>query len=338
MPPRTSLHDEPPEWGRARRTSSCALRRYFATVVTCIAVAQSPAQPAVDHHQHLFSPRIAELTPNTQPITADNLITLLDAAGIERAIVLSVAYQFSNPNRAPVANEYEAVAAENDWTSQEVARFPGRLRGFCSVNPLRAYAVEEIARCAGDAQLGLGIKLHLGNSDVDLREPEHVDQLRRTFATANDRGMAVLLHLRPSITMRRAYGAAEASVFLTRVLSAAPDVPVQIAHLGGSGGYDDPAVDEALGVFVEAIARDDPLTDKLYFDVSGVAGIGAWTADKAEQVATRIRQLGLERVFYGSDAAVPGNSPLEAWENFKNLPLAASELIAIEGNIAPYAR
>jgi predicted TIM-barrel fold metal-dependent hydrolase len=125
---------------------------------------------------------------------------------------------------------------------------------------------------------------------------------------------------------------------LTKVLSAARDVPVQIAHLGGSGGYDDPAVDEALAVFIEAIARKDPLTNNLYFDVSGVAGIGAWTAGKAEQVAMRIRQLGLERVLYGSDAAVLGNSPLEAWRNFKSLPLSASEFVTIERNTAPHAR
>jgi predicted TIM-barrel fold metal-dependent hydrolase len=301
-------------------------------------MAQSRAQPAMDHHQHLFSPRIAELSANTQPITADDLIRFLDEAGIEKALVLSVAYQFSNPNRVPVVNEYEAVAAENDWTSLEVARFPERLRAICSVNPLRVYAVDEIARCAANPQLRSGVKLHLGNSDVDLGDPEHVDKLRRTFATANDRGMALVVHLRPSVTMRRPYGATEARTFLTKVLPAAPDVPVQIAHLGGSGGYDDPAVDEALAVFIEAIARNDPLTDKLYFDVSGVAGIGAWTADKAGQVATRMRQIGLERVLYGSDAAVPGNSPREAWENFKSLPLTDSEFVTIELNTAPHAR
>jgi predicted TIM-barrel fold metal-dependent hydrolase len=149
--------------------------------------------------------------------------------------------------------------------------------------------------------------------------------------------MALVIHLRPSISMRRPYGATEASIFLTEVLPAAPDVPVQIAHLGGSGGYDD-AVDEALAVFVAAIDRNDPLTANLYFDVSGVAQIGAWTANKAQQVATRIRDLGVDRVLYGSDAAVPGNSPREAWEHFRSLPLSEVERSAIENNVAPHAR
>jgi predicted TIM-barrel fold metal-dependent hydrolase len=112
--------------------------------VLVLATTQSYAQPLADHHQHLFSPRVAEFS-STSAITANDLIELLDAAGIERALVLSVAYQFGNPNRPAVANEYERVRAENDWTSEEVARFPDRLRGFCGFDPLKQYALEE--RC-----------------------------------------------------------------------------------------------------------------------------------------------------------------------------------------------
>jgi predicted TIM-barrel fold metal-dependent hydrolase len=80
-------------------------------------------------------------------------VRLLDEAGIRQALVLSLAYQYGNPNRPPVENEYDQVKAENDWTSAQVARFPDRLRGFCSVNPLKDSALEEIARCAKDPWL-----------------------------------------------------------------------------------------------------------------------------------------------------------------------------------------
>ena len=36
--------------------------------------------------------------------------------------VLSLAYMYGNPNRPPVEQEYEAVKAENDWTSAQVAK------------------------------------------------------------------------------------------------------------------------------------------------------------------------------------------------------------------------
>ena len=31
---------------------------------------------------------------------------------------------------------------ENNWTSEQVAKYPQRLLGFCSVNPLRPYALK----------------------------------------------------------------------------------------------------------------------------------------------------------------------------------------------------
>ena len=48
-----------------------------------------------------------------------------------RAAVLSTAYIFEQPTRK-VENAYEKVRVDNDWTSQQVARFPDRLRAFCS--------------------------------------------------------------------------------------------------------------------------------------------------------------------------------------------------------------
>lgn len=62
------------------------------------------------------------------------------------------------------------MKAENDWTSQQVAQYPDRLRGFCGVNPIRVYALDEIARCARDPQLRAGLKLHFGNSDVNVND------------------------------------------------------------------------------------------------------------------------------------------------------------------------
>jgi predicted TIM-barrel fold metal-dependent hydrolase len=308
----------------------------------CLALASaSPLRqslPLVDHHQHLFSPDAIKLAPGIQPLTASDLVALLDLAGIRRAVVLSLAYQFGNPNKPVVENEYAHVKAENDWTSQQVAQFPDRLRGFCSVNPLETYALEEIHRCAKDPHIRSGLKLHFGNSDVDLDNPEHVEQLRRVFRAANGNAMAIVVHLRSTISKGRPYGAQQARAFLTGVLPAAPDVPVQIAHLAGAGGYDDPLMDQALGVFTDAVANKDPRMTRVYVDVSGVAGLGKWE-EKAALIATRIRELGVERVLYGSDGAVGGNlAPREAWAAFRKVPLSDAEFRTIENNVAPYLR
>lgn len=310
----------------------------YAIPLLVFSPVQGQSQPLVDHHQHFFGPAVTTPSPGVDPITATELVVLLNSAGIRRAVVLSVAYQFSNPNRPPIENEYAQVKAENDWTSRQVTRFPDRLLGFCSVNPLKDYALEEIARCAKDRQLRTGLKLHFGNSDVDLNNPQHVEQLRRVFSTANNLQMAIVVHMRSSITRKRPYGANEARMFLNEVLPAAPDVAVQIAHLAGAGGYDDPLVDQALAVFVEAIAKQDSRMAHVYFDVSGVAGLGRWL-DKVSLVAKRIRELGVERILYGSDGAGGGNlTPRDAWRSFRQLPLSDVEFRTIESNVAAYLR
>src|SRR5215471_5865129 len=127
--------------------------RIVCVVALTLGAQQPPTRmpsPLVDHHQHLFSAETIGLgRAAIEPLDAAELLKYLDAAGIRRAAVLSTAYQFGNPNRPPVEDEYMKVKAENDWTSRQVARYPDRLRGLCGVNPLKDYALDEIARCAG---------------------------------------------------------------------------------------------------------------------------------------------------------------------------------------------
>jgi predicted TIM-barrel fold metal-dependent hydrolase len=296
------------------------------------------AQPFIDYHQHLLSPSAAKLGSLPSPVTTNELIPLMDAAGVRRALVLSLAYQYGNPNRPPVPGEYAQVKAENDWTARQVAGFPDRLRAFCGVDPLKEYALSEIARCAKDPYLHYGLKLHFGNSDVDLDNPEHVARLRQVFQVADEHGMAIAVHLRPSVTRHRRYGAQEARIFLNEVLPAAPHVTIQIAHLAGSGGFDDPSVDEALSVFVDAISKRDPRMAQVYFDISGVAGLGQW-GEKKVVIAARIRQVGAGRILWGSDGAFGGGmTPEQALRVYRKLPLSKDEFETIDSNIAPYMR
>ncbi len=312
-----------------------------AMVIGCAQAAQqAPSQPEqlrapiVDHHQHLFSPPLASLV-NVDSIDADRLIARLDSAGIRRALVLALGYSWGNPRRN-VENEYEKVKAENDWVAAQVARYPERLRAFCSFNPLKEYALEELARCGTIPQLRSGLKLHIGNATLNYHDAQHRERLRAVFRAANERRIAIVIHIRASGSQGVPYGREEARIFFDSILPAAPDIPVQIAHLAGWGGYD-AITDSALSVFVEAIARQDPRMRQLWFDVTTVARNA--TPDEANLSATRIRQLGVQRVLCGSDAATGGNlPPRESWADFRKLPLTDAEFQTIASNVAPYMR
>src|SRR5213594_1250368 len=290
--------------------------------------------PLVDYHQHFFSPDLAKLV-GVEPIDADKLIRLLDSAGIRRALVLSTAYSWSNPSRN-VENDYEHVKADNDWTAAQVARYPDRLRAFCGVNPLRDYALVELNRCAANPLLRTGLKLHIGNSAVDYHSAQDLGKLRRVFRAANDKHMAIVIHMRASISRNLPYGRTEAQIFIDSILPSAPDVPVQIAHLAGAGGYDT-TTDNAVSAFVDLIARRDPRAKRLWFDVTTVDRNA--TPDDLQLIASRIRQLGIARVLFGSDAAAGGNlAPREAWLEFHKVPLIEAEFHTIANNVAPYMR
>jgi hypothetical protein len=40
-----------------------------------------------------------------------------------------------------------------------------------------------------------GIKLHFGNSDVLLKNPEHFEKLKKVFQAANKQRMAIVVHI-----------------------------------------------------------------------------------------------------------------------------------------------
>jgi predicted TIM-barrel fold metal-dependent hydrolase/ketosteroid isomerase-like protein len=276
-------------------------------------------------------------TTGASAFTADRMIKQLDSAGIRRAVVLSEAYWFGSAlmpgvdRSLTIADEHAKVRAENDWVADQVAKHPSRLVAFCSVNPLKSYAVEEIERCAAHPGLD-GLKLHLANSEVDLRSAGDVAQLARVFRVANRNRLPIVVHMRPR---RQPYGREDVEVMLREVLSQAPDVPIQIAHLAGWGGYDE-ATDQAAEAFADAVARKDLATRNLYFDITTIVFPGT-AIERRQQIAHRIRQLGVKRVVFGSDLSDPRGSARWYWEQVLQLiPLTKGELATIASNVTPY--
>ena len=298
-----------------------------------------PPVPLADYHQHLFSPELAALMTTTPPMaavrprTAADLIEQLDAAGIKRAVVLSTAYIYEQPSRK-ADHAAEKLRRENDWISQQVAEFPGRLIGFCGLNPLTDYALQELARCAADPNLRRGLKLHFGNSVVDYHNAEHLARVRQVFRAANDRRMAIVAHLRASVTAKLPWGREEALIFLNELLPAAPDVVVQIAHLASAGSPQDEGAQQALDVFVEAVARNDSGTRNLYFDATTLGEPP--TPENAQRWAAAIRRLPT-RVLFGSDATTAAATPGGVWTAMRRLlPLTGDEFERLAYNTPPY--
>jgi predicted TIM-barrel fold metal-dependent hydrolase len=265
-----------------------------------------------------------------QPFEAKDLVRLMDQAGIRRAVVLSAAYAFSDKDLPPSPDEVANVRAENDWTAQQVAQFPDRLIGFCAVSPIRDYALGETRRCANELRLR-GLKMHFGNSGVDVARPEHLASVQAVFRVANELRLPVVVH----IYREGEPGVEQAKILLEEILPAAPDIVVQIAHMAGSGpGWDE----DALAVFADALRKGDPRTAHLYFDVATNAE--GQSHDRLVRLARLVREIGVGRILYGSDSVFGRRpTPRQQWGSFQGLvPLAEAEIAAIASNVAPYAR
>jgi predicted TIM-barrel fold metal-dependent hydrolase len=304
---------------------------------TCASAATNAADsvppPLVAAHQHLISPEFAKII-DEPPQDGAAFLKMLDEAGIRRGVVLSMAYSFAD-ERKKIPDPDGHVREENDWTSRQMVLSRGRLVGFCGVNPLRDAALDEIDRCLRLPRM-IGVKLHFANSGVSMRNRQHVARLQRIFAAANARHAPIVVHLHARTGSP--YGAEDAQLFLEKLLPYAPNVAVQVAHLAGSGNFP-PDAEQAMKVFEAAFRRHDPRTRNLYFDQSAVA-TASTSVEDGKRIAEAIREVGINRVFFGSDMVVSYNPPPGPfWTIFKaKVPLSASEFRAMAVNVPPYMR
>lgn len=265
-----------------------------------------------------------------RPATAADLVSELDAAGIRYGVVLSVGYAFASPDYIGSGDGEALVRAENDWTSDQAAKYPDRLVAFCGVNPLKDYSVREVERCARLPRM-VGVKLHFGNSRVALQNPEHVQILRTFFAAANRLRLPIVAHI------EEFNGAAQSKTFLDQILPAAPDIPVQIAHMAGAGpGY---VQDAAFEVFANARQAGDARMKNVFVDVASNV-IATTSPESLELIARRLREFGFDHVLFASDRipSVTNDDPATAWQSFRRLPLSEDEFRIVAGNLAPYLR
>jgi uncharacterized protein len=156
------------------------------------------------------------------------------------------------------------------------------------VNPLASYATAEVQRCARQGFHGL--KLHLANSGVDLLDGAHRRLLASVLDEAGEAGLPVALHLRAT----RPWGAGHVEAFVRDVAPAARGLGLQIAHLGGWGGYDR---ETAHGFAVLSRLLDDG--HDVYFDLSAVVR-GPESAG-VDRLATDLSAVPADRLLFGTD-------------------------------------
>ena len=181
----------------ALRQACCAL---FVVAGCAPAATQEanpiPPTPLADHHMHVPSPAAAALVGDVPSSTGGaagrRTGRRRNPAGrraLGRVLVRKIA------NMLPWTTNISKGARGERLDHAAGQAFPARLVPFCSVNPLKGYAREEINRCATQLMVK-GLKLHFNTSGVDLLSQRHAETVRRVFQAVNERRLAMVVHVR----------------------------------------------------------------------------------------------------------------------------------------------
>jgi predicted TIM-barrel fold metal-dependent hydrolase len=279
----------------------------------------------IDFHTHVFPPQIKKnrqkyidsdpcfailySQKDAKIVTADELIASMDRDGVDISVIQNIGW-----------TTHELCIETNDYILESIARYPGRLIAFCSVQP-QAYdaALKEIERCANAGAQGIG-ELRPDTQLFDLTDEELMQPFVETLVKHD---LPLLLHTsepvghiyhgKGTITPDTLYP------FITRF----PDLNLVCAHWGGGLP------------FYALMPEVKKAFTNVYFDTA--ASPFLYSPGIYRHVAELV---GSEKILLGSDFPLMPTSRLvneimsaDLPEEEKNLILAdnARRLLGIEG-------
>jgi len=189
----------------------------------------------IDFHTHVFSPEInknrrryAERDPSFAMIysnekakmaTADELIDSMDRDGVDMAVIANYGW-----------TTHELCVETNDYILESIARYPGRLVGFCSVQPLSTdAAIDEIERCARAGSKGIGEL----RPDIQLLDLEHRDALQPVVEALQKLGLTLMIHASEPVGHLYPGKGSVTPDMIYPFIANFPDLPLVCAHWGG---------------------------------------------------------------------------------------------------------
>ena len=199
-----------------------------------------PHTPVWDSHVHLFPPEIYHnwehyaqrdawfraLTKEPENgkgtaeawANAEEALACADAAGVDGLVMLG--WYWNDPG---------LMRMHNDYMAEMMARHPGRLRGFCSINPtFGEAAIAEIQRCVKLGFDGIG-ELGPGGNGYDFNDP----RFREVLACAQTYDLPVNIHCGEPVG--HAYPGKDSTSLapLPDIVLENPDLKLILAHMGG---------------------------------------------------------------------------------------------------------
>ena len=189
----------------------------------------------IDFHTHIFTHGVKERReeycshdacfgmlyskPNAKLCTAEELLNGMDERGIAKSVILNIGWV-----------SHELCIKSNDYILESAAKYPGRLIGFCSIQPSDPEnALKELDRCRQAGAKGIG-ELRPDVQGFDLR---NTGLMRPLVDYASENNMTMLLHSSEPVGHEYAGKGSVSPASLYGFVSSYPELKVVLAHLGG---------------------------------------------------------------------------------------------------------
>ena len=201
--------------------------------------------------------------PNARIASADDLLEAMDRDGVDRAVVMGMGW-----------TDHQVAVEANDYIIQAVTDNPGRLTGFCSVNPAWGEpAVTEAQRCLDAGLVGIG-ELHADTQGFDITD---VAALAPVMELARSDRRPVLVHASEPVGHQYPGKGANTPDKLYRFIQNFPGNVIICAHWGGGLPFYSlmPEVKESLkNVYFDSAASPFLYRPEVFGAVSELAGAG----------------------------------------------------------------
>ena len=189
----------------------------------------------IDFHTHIFAPWVIERRAEyvkrdpcfsllysqskAKLATAEELIASMDEAGIATSIILNIGWV-----------SHELCVETNDYLLDAMSRYPGRLVGFCGIQPRAGdLAIGEIERCAGAGASGIG-ELRSDIQGFDLTDKALMGPL---VDAVIKHGLVLLTHSSEPVGHQYIGKGDITPDVLYSFVTAFPDLKLVCAHWGG---------------------------------------------------------------------------------------------------------
>jgi uncharacterized protein len=232
----------------------------------------------IDFHTHIVPPKIRDNRSDyvdrdacfgllyseekAKLVTADELVKNMDKEGVDMSVALNLGWV-----------SHEICVETNDYILESMARYPGRIVGFCAVQPTAGdRALVELERCIAGGMKGLGeMRPDIQGYELDddgMMAPI-VQMLRAhdlVFLTHSSEPVGHQYQGKGSMTPRRLY----------QFIAQAQGLKIVCAHWGGGLPFYVlmPEVAKAMeNVYFDSAASPYLYSSQVYVDVAELVGV-----------------------------------------------------------------